>query len=154
VVTVVDRRRGTVRLAVDDLVLRRNDGIPAYNLAVVVDDAAQGVEEVVRGDDLLGSTPRQVLLGRLLGLPVPAYAHIPLVLGSDGARLAKRHGAVSLADLAAAGMGVDRVRSLLAASLGLAEPGEPVAMGDLVARFDPSRLPTVPWTWPSSTPSR
>ena len=78
--------------------LRRGDGIPAYNLAVVVDDAAQGIGEVVRGDDLLASTPRQVQLARLLGLPVPAYAHVPLVLGPDGSRLAKRHGAVTLAD--------------------------------------------------------
>jgi glutamyl-tRNA synthetase len=148
VVTVVDRLHGEVSLAVDDLVLRRNDGIPAYNLAVVVDDDSQGVEEVVRGDDLLESTPRQVSLARLLDLPVPAYAHVPLVLGPDGARLAKRHGAVSLAALAPEGIGVDEVRSLLATSLGLAEPGEPVTMQDLLPRFEPSRLPSAPWTWP------
>lgn len=150
VVAVHDRLRGEVALVVDDLVLRRNDGIPAYNLAVVVDDAFQGVAEVVRGDDLLHSTPRQVLLARLLGLPVPAYAHVPLVLGADGRRLAKRHGAVSLADLAAAGpasIGVDVVRSRLAAGLGLAEPGEPVAMADLLDRFDPAALSTDPWVW-------
>ena len=69
---------------VDDFVLQRNDGVPAYNLAVVVDDAAQGVTEVVRGDDLLASTPRQIMLHRLLDLPLPQYAHVPLVLAPDG----------------------------------------------------------------------
>ena len=76
---------------------RRNDGVPAYNLAVVVDDAAQGVTEVVRGDDLLSSTPRQLLTsGGSSGCPPPSHLHVPLVLGADGARLAKRHGAVTL----------------------------------------------------------
>jgi glutamyl-tRNA synthetase len=148
-VTVVDRLRGEVTAVVDDLVLRRNDGIPAYNLATVVDDAHQGVEEVVRGDDLLETTPRQVLLARLLDLPVPAYAHVPLVLGADGTRLAKRHGAVSLGELAEAGVGGERVRSLLAASLGLAGDGELVTVDDLRERFDPSRLPAEPWVWPA-----
>ncbi len=147
VVTVEDGLAGSISLAVDDLVLRRNDGIPAYNLAVVVDDAFQGIEEVVRGDDLLDSTPRQVLLARLLDLPAPAYAHVPLVVGPDGQRLAKRHGAVTLADLAARGVGAAEVRSRLAASLGLAEPGEQVAAADLVERFDPARLPRDPWVW-------
>jgi glutamyl-tRNA synthetase len=147
VVAVVDRLHGEVALAVDDLVLRRNDGIPAYNLATVVDDAHQGIEEVVRGDDLLDSTPRQVLLARLLGLPVPAYAHVPLVLGPDGARLAKRHGAVTLADLASAGVDAGEVRSRLAASVGLAAPGEAVTMATLLERFDPARLPTAATVW-------
>ena len=147
VVSVVVRLHGEVSLAVDDLVLRRNDGIPAYNLAVVVDDAHQGVEEVVRGDDLLDSTPRQVLLARLLGLRVPAYAHVPLVLGVDGARLAKRHGAVTLADLAADGVDAAAVVSRLAASLGLAAPGEQVVAADLLDRFDPAALPLEPWVW-------
>jgi glutamyl-tRNA synthetase len=150
VVTAVDRLHGAIRLAVDDLVLRRNDGIPAYNLATVVDDAHQGVEEVVRGDDLLDSTPRQVLLARMLDLPVPAYAHVPLVLGPDGSRLAKRHGAVTLADLAALGIDAGEVRSRLAAGLGLAQPGEPVTMDDLLPRFDPARLPAAASTWITS----
>src|SRR5690606_27953794 len=81
VVRFRDRLHGEVEGAVDDFVLWRADGTPAYNLAVVVDDADQGVEEVVRGDDLLESTPRQLLLARLLGLRAPAYAHVPLVLG-------------------------------------------------------------------------
>jgi len=145
-VEVVDRIRGPVRRRVDDVVLRRNDGVPAYNLAVVVDDAAQGVEEVVRGDDLLEVTPTQAHLCDLLGLPRPSWAHVPLVLGPDGARLAKRHGAVTLAELAAAGIGPDEVRGRLAVSLGLAEPGEAVSADDLVTRFDPARLPREPWT--------
>ena len=126
---------------VDDLVLRRNDGVPAYNLAVVVDDADAGIEEVVRADDLLPSSPRQTHLARLLGLPAPTYAHVPLVLGPDGHRLAKRHGAVTLAELADGGTTPDEVLSMLAASLDLAEPGEPVTTGEprrpLRARTDP-----------------
>ena len=109
---------------VDDFVVRRNDGAFAYNLAVVVDDAEQGIGEVVRGADLLDSTPRQLWLGARLGLPAPRHAHVPLLLGPDGARLAKRHGAVTLADRAALGQTPDDVRAELAASVGLAEPGE------------------------------
>jgi glutamyl-tRNA synthetase len=147
VVTVEDRIAGRVSLVVDDFVLRRNDGIPAYNVAVVVDDAHQGVEEVVRGADLLDTTPRQVLVARLLELPVPRYAHVPLVVGPDGARLAKRHGAVTLAELAAQAVDADEVRALLAASLGLAEPGEPIEPTTLIDRFDPDALPREPWVW-------
>jgi glutamyl-tRNA synthetase len=145
VVTIVDRLHGEVTGAVDDVVLRRNDGVPAYNLAVVVDDADQGVQEVVRGDDLLSSTPSQAHLADLLGRARPAWAHVPLVLGPDGERLAKRHGSVTLADLAADGVGPDAVRSELATSLGLAPAGEPVTMAQLLERFDPTRLPTEPW---------
>lgn len=108
---------GRVRGSVDDVVLRRNDGVPSYNVAVVVDDAAQGVTEVVRGDDLLPVTPTQIALQRLLGVPTPAYMHVPLVLGSDGDRLAKRHGAVTLADLAAEGVGAADVREMLLAEI-------------------------------------
>jgi len=145
VVRVHDRLHGEVEGRVDDVVLRRNDGVPAYNLAVVVDDAAQGVEEVVRGDDLLLSTPRQVHLAGLLGLPAPAYAHVPLVLGPDGQRLAKRHGAVTLAEQAAAGHDARAVLGQLAGSLGLAAPGERLTATDLVGRFDPAALPREPW---------
>jgi glutamyl-tRNA synthetase len=146
-VVVHDRLRGEVRGVVDDLVLRRNDGIPSYNLATVVDDAAAGVEEVVRADDLLDTTPRQALLAQLLDLPVPAYAHVPLVVGPDGERLAKRHGAVSLAELSPLGVGPMELRAELAASVGLCEPGEHVALDELLERFDPDQLPTAPWTW-------
>src|SRR5919107_766659 len=135
-----DRVAGRVAGVVDDFVVRRNDGAYAYNLAVVVDDAAQGIGEVVRGADLLDSTPRQLWLGARLGLPAPRHAHVPLVLGPDGARLAKRHGAVTLADRAAQGETADDVRALLAASVGLAEPGERVSRAELVERFHPRLL--------------
>jgi len=143
--TIVDRRRGPVTVIVDDLVLLRGDGVPSYNLAVVVDDAADGVAEVVRGDDLLLSSPRQAYLARTLGLTPPAYAHVPLVLGPGGDRLAKRDGAVTLAQREARGDTPASVRAALAASLGLAEPGELVSMADLVGRFDPDRVPGDPW---------
>jgi glutamyl-tRNA synthetase len=99
VITFFDAVAGITTGGVDDVVLRRNDGVPAYNLAVVVDDALQGVTQVVRGDDLLSSTPRQIHLQRLLGLPTPTYGHVPLVVGVDGERLSKRHGSVTLGDL-------------------------------------------------------
>jgi len=139
-----DRLMGTRRDAVDDLVVRRNDGDPAYNLAVVVDDAAQAVREVVRGADLLETTARQLHLAALLGVDAPVHAHVPLVLGSDGRRLAKRHGAVTLADRAAADQSPLDVRSLLAASAGLAQPGERPSLHELLERFDPALLPSEP----------
>jgi len=113
-----DFLHGRVSGTVDDVVLRRNDGVPSYNVAVVVDDAVQGVTEVVRGDDLLPVTATQIALQRLLGLPTPAYMHVPLVLGDDGERLAKRHGAVTLADLAATGVEPDEVRARLLSEIG------------------------------------
>lgn len=134
-----DLVHGRVEAGVDDVVLRRNDGTPAYNLAVVIDDAEQGVTEVVRGDDLLLSTSRHLHLQDLLDLPHPTYAHVPLVLGDDGERLAKRHGAVTLEELDVAGVGPSRVVSWIGASLGLDLPGdsgEPVDLGELSSRFE------------------
>lgn len=93
-----DNFAGEYEGRVDDAVLRRNDGVPSYNIAVVVDDALQGVTEVVRGDDLMSITPTQIELQHLLGLPSVEYHHVPLVVGEDGERLAKRHGAVTLRD--------------------------------------------------------
>ena len=98
---------------IDDLVLRRNDGVPSYNVAVVVDDAAQGITEVLRGDDLLTITPSQIALQRLFGLPTPSYVHVPLVMGDDGERLAKRNGARSLSELVASGSSADEIRARL-----------------------------------------
>jgi glutamyl-tRNA synthetase len=134
----VDRVCGSCSGPVDDFVVRRNDGAYAYNLAVVVDDGAQGVEEVVRGADLLDSTPRQIWLARALGLPSLSYAHVPLVLGPDGRRLAKRDGDVTLREVAAG----DAVR-WMAASLRLPPARSAV---ELVSAFDPDlvgREPTV-----------
>jgi glutamyl-tRNA synthetase len=138
-VRFTDRLMGQQEGVVDDLVIRRNDGAPAYNLAVVVDDAAQGVGEVVRGADLVETTPRQILLARLLGVPAPSYAHVPLMLGADGARLAKRHGAVTLDDRHALGESAGDVRAGLLRSVGL--PGE---LGEALAAFDPAALPHEP----------
>jgi glutamyl-tRNA synthetase len=136
-VTFEDRICGQFTGVVDDFVLRRNDGAYAYNLAVVVDDAEQGIGEVVRGADLLDSTPRQLWLGERLGVPASRHAHVPLVLGPDGARLAKRHGAVTLADRAALGQSPADVRRELLAPFGL---GDCVTMQELVEAFDPDRI--------------
>ena len=145
-----DRLLGRQEETVDDFVVRRNDGTPAYQLAVIFDDAAQGVGEVVRGNDLVDSTPRQILLARLLGLPVPAYAHVPLVLGPDGKRLAKRHGPVTLAEHASLGESPLEVRGRMARTLGLAEPGESPTLDQLLDRFDPAKLPKDSTVWPSA----
>lgn len=102
-ITVADSLLGTITAPVDDFVLRRGDGVFAYNLTVVVDDAASGVDEVLRGDDLASSAPRQAHLGRLLGAGEQSWLHVPLVLGESGARLAKRDGAVTFEELTALG---------------------------------------------------
>jgi glutamyl-tRNA synthetase len=132
---------------IDDVVLCRNDGVAAYNLAVVVDDGAQGVTEVVRGDDLLASTPRQLLIGSLLDISPPSYLHVPLVIGTDGQRLAKRHGAVTVTELARRGVTAGQLTGLLAYSLGLLDRFSPAAASDLIADFDVARLRPQPWTF-------
>ena len=141
-VTFHDRLHGEFTGVVDDIVLRRGDGTPAYNLAVVVDDAAQGIDQVVRGDDLLPSSPRQAHLATLLGLPVPQYAHVPLVLNEQHQRLAKRDGAVTLADREILGEAPTEVLSALTQSLNLATAAHP---RELLPAFDPDRLPRDPW---------
>lgn len=130
---------------VDDFVLRRGDGVAAYNLAVVVDDADSGIDQVVRADDLLSSTPRQAYLAQVLDLPIPSYAHVPLVLNTFGTRLAKRDGAVTLTSLTSIGVSADRVRAQLAGSLGLGDGSETPDPATLLARFDPARIPAGPW---------
>ena len=151
--TVTDRQLGDNTGTVDDFVLQRGDGTPAYNLAVVVDDAAQGITEVVRGDDLLPSTPRQAHLAGLLGLHAPSYAHVPLVLGPKGHRLAKRDGAVTLSDRLALGESPVDVLNLLLSSLGF-ERVESVEDLDMIGQhFDPASLPRQPWVYEPPTPS-
>lgn len=137
-----DRLHGRCGAVVDDFVVRRADGVPAYQLAVVLDDAAQGVGEVVRGDDLIDSTPRQILLARLLGLPVPRYAHVPLVFGADGTRLAKRSRPPTLSERHEPPA---VTLALLAHTLGLARERDQVRRpAELLADFDPERLPRDP----------
>lgn len=120
---VHDAHADEVTGTVDDFVLFRADGTPAYNLAVVVDDGLTGVTQVVRGDDLLDSAPRQAWLARQLGFGVPDYVHVSLALNADGKRLAKRDGAVTLADLAGQGINAPQVVRMLCRSVGLA-PGD------------------------------
>lgn len=143
--TATDRWAGEITGVVDDFVVVRNDGVPAYNLAVVVDDVAQGVDQVVRGDDLLSSSPRQAWLTRQFGGMVPEYAHVPLAVNTDGRRLAKRDRAVTLTDLARAGVTAAQVLTRLAHSLELAGADEPVTPTLLLQRFDPDALPRTPW---------
>lgn len=138
--TVEDEIHGTYEGAIDDFVLRRGDGVPAYNLAVVVDDADQGVDQVVRGDDLLASAPRQAYLATLLGAHPSTYVHVPMALNPAGQRLAKRDGAVTLAELR--DMGVDAF-ALIADSLGLTGS----TPQDLLESFDPAALPAEPWVF-------
>jgi glutamyl-tRNA synthetase len=136
-VIVEDVLQGTVRqdvaAAVGDFVLRRGDGVFAYQLAVVVDDLAMGITEVVRGADLLSSTPRQVLLARLLGGTPPRYAHLPLVVDAGGERLAKRGGGVAVREQRDAGVVPGRLVEALARLLGLAAADSARAM---VPRFE------------------
>jgi glutamyl-tRNA synthetase len=143
----IDAIHGPTSGLVDDVVLARADGMPAYNLAVVVDDALQGVRQVVRGDDLLMSTPRQILLGELLGLPSQNYAHIPLVINAQGIRLAKRDGSVTLADQLTLGRTPQQVHDFLAESLGIRmKPG--MSPTDVVKVFHPTAIPLRPWVVP------
>ncbi|MEM9655995.1 MAG: tRNA glutamyl-Q(34) synthetase GluQRS [Actinomycetota bacterium] len=144
---------GEVEFEIDDFVVRRNDGTPAYHLAVVVDDHAQGVTQVVRADDLLESTSRHLLLYELLDLDPPDHAHVPLVLAPNGDRLAKRHGAVNLDDRAAKGESAAEVLRFLASTLGLCASdetvaGRPIGPAELVDRFRFDAIPRKPLTLP------
>lgn len=128
-----------------DFVVWKSDGTPAYQLAVVVDDADLGVTEVVRGDDLVPSTPRQLLLYRALGHTTPRFTHVPLVVGPDGRRLAKRHGDTRLSTLRAAGVRPERLLGLLAWSCGWVERVEEVAARELVPLFRLEAIPPRPF---------
>ena len=143
--TITDRVHGPYTGVVDDVVLRRGDGVWAYNLAVVVDDAAQDVDQVVRGEDLLPSTPRQAYLADLLGLARPEYVHVPLAVNAAGERLAKRDGAVTLADLAEEGTTTRAAVARIVASLGGPDGADSIrALRGLVT---PETLRSGPWVF-------
>ena len=127
-------------LAPGDFVVRRQDGSAAYQLAVVVDDAAMAVDEVVRGDDLVPSTFRQILLFRALQCESPVFGHAPLLLGPDGIRLSKRHEGTSIREVRSAGWSAERVIGLLASLLGIRSEAVPVAAADLVDGFSLARI--------------
>jgi len=131
-----------VQRQVGDFIVAAKAGLPAYQLAVVVDDARQGVTDVVRGDDLLSASARQILLYRMLNLgEPPRHWHVPLVLGRDGRRLAKRHGDTRLAHYRESGVPVERVIGLLARWCGVSAAREPMTAGAFAESFDIRRLP-------------
>jgi glutamyl-Q tRNA(Asp) synthetase len=146
--------REAVATVTGDFVIRRADGPFAYQLAVVVDDAAQGVTQIVRGADLLTSTPRQIALQRALGLPTPEYAHLPLIVNAEGAKLGKRDGALPLPSL-----DQNHVRETLRTALLIlgfeVEPDRPEGMLDQALRiFDPAMVPRSATPLPASSPGR
>ena len=141
--------RLTCNVAADlgDFVIAKADGTPSYQLAVVVDDHAMGVTEVLRGDDLLPSAFRQLELYDLLGWTPPRFAHVPLVVGPDGRRLAKRHGDTRLATLREGGVAAGKLVGLLAWSCGVTERPEPIQPRELLTTFDLARLPRKAWVF-------
>lgn len=151
--TVQDDFYGAYTGLVDDFVLVRNDGTYAYNLTSVVDDAFVGVEQIVRGDDLLPSAPRQSYLAQLLGLAQPRYAHVPLALNEEGKRLAKRDGAVTLPQLREAGVEIPTILGWIAASIPVYNVDGSAHSADvpvpnaaaILERFDPARMASEPW---------
>lgn len=151
--TVQDDFYGAYTGLVDDFVLVRNDGTYAYNLTSVVDDAFVGVEQIVRGDDLLPSAPRQSYLAQLLGLAQPRYAHVPLALNEEGKRLAKRDGAVTLPQLREAGVEIPTILGWIAASIPVYNADGSTHSADvpvpnaaaILERFDPAHMASEPW---------
>jgi glutamyl-tRNA synthetase len=125
-----------------DFVVRRKDGVAAYQLAVVVDDAAMRISDVLRGADLLSSTARQILLYRALELDPPNWSHVPLLLGPDGERFSKRHGALPLRELRQKGIEPQRIVGWLASTCNLAAENETIDPRGLVQRWEIARLPT------------
>jgi glutamyl-tRNA synthetase len=144
VIEIEDRVCGPVSInpgrQLGDFPLTRKNGQAAYQLAVVVDDAAMGITEVVRGDDLLPSVFRQVPIIEALGYEVPQYIHVPLVVGGDGRRLAKRHGDTRLSQYRDAGVSAERIVGWAAHSIGLVESDEEIAAAELLATFDWDRV--------------
>jgi glutamyl-tRNA synthetase len=146
-----DLVRGTQRCNVanelGDFVVAKADASPSYQLAVVVDDFAMGITDVLRGDDLLPSAFRQVEVYEFFGWQPPRFAHVPLVVGPDGRRLAKRHGDTRLATLRSEGVTAERLVGLLAWSCGLIDRREAVEARELVAGFSLSKLPREKWVF-------
>jgi len=134
----------TVGCSCGDFVIRRSDGVYAYQLAVVVDDGHMAINQVLRGDDLLMSTPRQLLLYRLLGLPAPAFTHVPLLYGIDGSRLSKRHGSLSLASLRSRGISAEVITGYLAWKAGQIDRWEPLQARELISQFSLKAIPVKP----------
>ncbi|MDG2028151.1 MAG: tRNA glutamyl-Q(34) synthetase GluQRS [Acidimicrobiales bacterium] len=149
-VTIVDRLHGEHSEIVDDFVLERFDGTPAYNLVVVVDDHVQGVGQVVRADDLLASTPRHAHLHHVLGQPEPEWIHVPLVHDANGDRLAKRDGSAGLALWLANGRTVESLLAQIGRSLGIAL-SDAADLGELAAGFDPTAVTTEPAVYDQAT---
>jgi glutamyl-tRNA synthetase len=149
---VDDRFQGLQAPLRDDFVVRRADGAFSYQLACAVDDLAMGVTEVLRGDDLLASAARQQALFRAWGRTPPAWLHVPLLLGADGSRLAKRHGATAVAQWRAAGWKAEALVGLLAQTLGLAPVGAKVMPTDLVAGFEVGKLDREAWRFQGPWP--
>lgn len=146
--TFVDRVAGEVRCnparELGDFVIAKSDDTPAYQLAVVIDDRAMGVTEVLRGDDLIPSAFRQLELYDIFGWKPPEYAHVPLVVGTDGRRLAKRHGDTRLSLLREAGVSAERFVGFLAWACGLLDEPRPVRPSDLLYKFQLGVLPRGP----------
>jgi glutamyl-tRNA synthetase len=133
---VAGYRSEDLALGSGDFIIARADGVPSYQLAVVIDDIAMGITHVLRGDDLLFSTPRQILLFETFGATPPSYAHVPMILAPDGTRLAKRHGSISIAELRDAGHRPEEVVGWLAWSCGLHETPAPCTARELIGAFD------------------
>jgi glutamyl-tRNA synthetase len=125
----------------DDFVVKRADGIISYQLAVVVDDAAMGITDVLRGMDLLDSTPKQLRLYEALGLQAPRFSHTPLLLGRDARKLSKRNRSITLASIRQAGTRPEQLIGYLAMISGFQERDEPLKAADLIAEFDLRKLP-------------